>query len=172
MLSSYRWILMGAFVLTVMSIMVTGTDDARAADDDVDYIVEIIGIIDGQKLVEGKRVQMRGVVTDAGGGQVDDLVYRWYCGTTLIGQTPDIMWRVKGPKLSQVKLVVEDPEGREAERIVNVTIRPYPTSHNDNPIDLCFVIGVLIPIIAVILALAFLAFHSPRPRSRGPPPYR
>jgi hypothetical protein len=89
--------------------------------------LQIIGIVEGQKIDEGKKIQLRGTALDID-DDPDKLVYRWYAGTTLIGQTQDITWKVKGKGLTSVKLVVSDSEQAETELSMNITIKKVDDS--------------------------------------------
>jgi hypothetical protein len=98
-----------------VTFAITGVNDAP--ED-----LQIIGLVEGQKIDEGKKITLRGSALDID-DDADKLVYRWYAGTTLIGQTQDITWKVKGKGVTPIKLVVADAEQAETEMSVNITIR-------------------------------------------------
>jgi len=98
-----------------VTFAITGVNDAPEN-------LEIIGIINGQKLDEDKKIQLRANALDID-DDADKLVYKWYAGTTLIGQTQDITWKVKYQKDATLKLVVSDSEQAETELVYNITIK-------------------------------------------------
>ncbi len=104
--------------------------------------LSIIGVIPGQTLKEGKKVQLRGTALDID-DDADKLVYKWYLGTTLIGQTQDITWKVKGPKNSQLKLVVSDSEQAEAELVYNITIEKEEDTPGFGMVATAMAVGVI-----------------------------
>jgi hypothetical protein len=98
-----------------VTLAITGVNDPPES-------LQIIGLVEGQKFTEGDKITIRGTAVDIDDSP-DKLVYRWYAGTTLIGQTKDITWKAKGKGLTPIKLVVADAEQAETEFIVNVTIK-------------------------------------------------
>ncbi len=87
--------------------------------------LQIIGLVPNQKVDEGQKILLRGTAQDID-NDADKLIYKWYSGTTLIGQTQDFTWKVKGKGITVVKLVVSDGSGAdslEASYGVNVTIK-------------------------------------------------
>jgi hypothetical protein len=97
-----------------VTLAITGVNDAPES-------LQIIGLVEGQKIDEGKKITLRGTAVDID-DTPDKLVYRWYAGTTLIGQTQDITWKVKGKGTTEIRLVVADAEQAETEISMNVTI--------------------------------------------------
>jgi hypothetical protein len=112
------------------------------------YNVQIIGIVEGQKVSEGQRVMLR--ASAASTDPPDELTYRWYAGTTLIGQTQDITWKVRGRGHVSVRLVVEDRYGTEAELTVNITVRSI-----SSPPDRSFIYTCLSTIVVVIILVVY-----------------
>jgi hypothetical protein len=98
-----------------VTFAITGVNDAPEK-------LNIIGIVEGQKIDEGKKITLRGTAQDID-DDADKLVYRWYAGTTLIGQTQDITWKVKGKGTTPIRLVVADAEQAETEMAVNITVK-------------------------------------------------
>ena len=135
-------------------------------------VIGIIGIIEGQKLTEGMKVQLRGSATDGAGDPMENVTYRWYTGTTLIGQTPEILWKVKGHRNTQVRLLVEDQEGREAEEVVNVTIKNVEYGEPLFPVEMCYAFVLASVIILTAMSLSFWYLSKGLPGDRQPPPYR
>jgi hypothetical protein len=87
--------------------------------------LQIIGLIPNQKLTEEQKILLRGTAQDID-NDADKLIYKWYAGTTLIGQTQDFTWKVKGKGITEVKLIVSDGSGADALETsysVNVTIK-------------------------------------------------
>jgi len=104
--------------------------------------LQIIGIVEGQKFDAGKKVQLRGTAVDID-DDADKLVYRWYAGTTLIGQTQDITWKVKGKGVTPIKLVVSDAEQAETEMSVNVTVKEVTDSPGFGTVLTVMAVGVI-----------------------------
>jgi len=87
--------------------------------------LQIIGLVLNQKVTEDQKILLRGTAQDID-NDADKLIYKWYAGTTLIGQTQDFTWKVKGKGITEVKLVVSDGAGAdslESSYGVNVTIK-------------------------------------------------
>ncbi|MCK5252400.1 MAG: hypothetical protein KAQ96_05600, partial [Thermoplasmata archaeon] len=87
--------------------------------------LQIIGLVPNQKVTEGQKILLRGTAQDID-HNADKLIYKWYAGTTLIGQTQDFTWKVKGKGITEVKLIVSDGSGAdslESSHGVNVTIQ-------------------------------------------------
>jgi hypothetical protein len=98
-----------------VTLAITGVNDPPES-------LQIIGLVEGQNIDEGKKITLRGTAVDID-DTPDKLVYRWYAGTTLIGQTQDITWKVKGDGATTIKLVVADAEQAETEHTMNVTVK-------------------------------------------------
>jgi hypothetical protein len=119
--------------------------------NDAPESLQIIGLVQGQKVDEGDKILLRGSAQD-----IDDdasqLIYKWYAKGVLIGQTQDFTWKVKGKGLTEVKLIVSDgagPDALESEYSVNVTVREV----TDGPgFESVFVVAAIavIGIIAVV----------------------
>jgi len=172
MTHAYRYAVLGGLLLLACAIMVIDPVDAATTEDPDDISVEIEGIIEGQRLQEGQKVQLRGMATDTDGKVVENVNYLWYAGTTLIGQTQDIVWRVRGSKNTPIKLLVQDPDGHEAERVVNVTIRPNTEGDSLFLIETCYAFVLALAIIVTALALSFWYLLRDTPSVRRPPPHR
>jgi len=172
MVSAYRYAVTGVLLLAALEFLAVTPVNGEASDDPDDIAVEIVGIIEGQKLTYGQKVPLRGAAANAEGDWLANVNYSWYAGTTLIGQTQDIVWKVKGPSNTQVKLLVEDRDGRKAEKIVNVTIRRESPPPSDPSMDPCVAVIIVVPIIAVALAFTLNALFSPDPGPRYSPPHR
>jgi hypothetical protein len=87
--------------------------------------LQIIGLVPNQKVTEGQKILLRGTAQDID-NDADKLIYKWYAGTTLIGQTQDFTWKVKGKGITEVKLIVSDGSGTDSLETsygVNVTIK-------------------------------------------------
>jgi hypothetical protein len=110
--------------------------------------LQIIGIVEGQKIDEGKKITLRGSALDID-DDADKLVYRWYAGTTLIGQTQDITWKVKGKGLTPIKLVVSDAEQAETELAMNITIKQVDDSPGFGTVFAVMAVGI-IAILAIV----------------------
>ena len=123
-----------------VTLAITGINDAPEK-------LQIIGIVEAQKIDEGKKIQLRGNAEDID-DDADKLVYRWYAGTTLIGQTQDITWKVKGKKDTPIKLVVSDAEQAESETVINITVRKV-----DEPPGFEMVFAVLAISIIAMMAI-------------------
>ncbi|UCC92612.1 MAG: tandem-95 repeat protein [Thermoplasmata archaeon] len=110
--------------------------------------LQIIGIVEGQKIDAGKKITLRGSALDID-DDADKLVYRWYAGTTLIGQTQDITWKVKGKGNTPIKLVVADAEQAETELAMNITIREVDEGPGFEMVFVVAAIGI-IAILAIV----------------------
>ena len=107
------------------------------------YNLQVIGIVEGQRVDEGHRLFLR--ASAASTDPVEELTYLWYAGTTLIGQTQEIEWKVRGRGRVPVRLVVEDRYGTEAELTVNITVMSF-----SSPPDRLFIWTCLSTTIVVI----------------------
>jgi hypothetical protein len=84
--------------------------------------LQIIGLLEGQKVKTDKKYQLMANAKDVD-NTPEELTYMWYAGTTLIGQTQTLQWKPKGKGLTEVRLVVSDPEGGETTFSMNVTVQ-------------------------------------------------
>jgi hypothetical protein len=124
-----------------VTFAITGVNDAPEK-------LQIIGIIEGQKIDAGKKLTLRGTALDID-DDADKLVYRWYAGTTLIGQTQDITWKTKGKGATPIKLVVSDAEQAETELVMNITIKEVKDQPGFGTVFAVMAIGV-IAILAIV----------------------
>lgn len=93
--------------------------------NDAPESLQIIGLVQGQKVTQEDKILLRGTAQDID-NDAGNLIYKWYAKDTLIGQTQDFTWKVKGKGLTEVKLVVSDGAGADALEStysVNVTIK-------------------------------------------------
>lgn len=118
-----------------VTLAITGVNDAPEK-------LQIIGIVEGQKIDEDKKIQLRGSALDID-DDADKLVYRWYAGTTLIGQTQDITWKVKGKKDTVIKLVVSDAEQAESELAMNITVKEIKDDPGFQTVFAVLAIGII-----------------------------
>ncbi|MCJ2540313.1 MAG: tandem-95 repeat protein, partial [Candidatus Thermoplasmatota archaeon] len=118
-----------------VTLAITGINDAPEK-------LQIIGIVEAQRIDEGKKIQLRGNAVDID-DDADKLVYRWYAGTTLIGQTQDITWKVKGKKDTPIKLVVSDAEQAESETVINITVREVKDDPGFETVFAVLAIGII-----------------------------
>ncbi|MCK5252107.1 MAG: hypothetical protein KAQ96_04125, partial [Thermoplasmata archaeon] len=118
-----------------VTLAITGVNDAPEK-------LQIIGIVEDQKIDEGKKIQLRGSASDID-DDADKLVYRWYAGTTLIGQTQDITWKVKGKKDTPIKLVVSDAEQAESETVINITVKEVKEDPGFQTVFAVLAIGII-----------------------------
>jgi hypothetical protein len=109
--------------------------------------LQILNLVEGQKVRTDKKYQLLAQADDVDNGP-EELTFMWYAGTTLIGQTKDISWKPKGNGLTEVRLVVSDPEGGETTLSMNVTVKKI----SDEP-GFGSVFGVLAIAIVGIIAV-------------------
>jgi hypothetical protein len=119
--------------------------------------VHIIGLVEGQKITDGKRVQVWAVVH---GGEMDprrDYQYRWYAGGVLIGDEQNMTWKAKGKGLTPLKVVVQDPKGRQAETTMNVTIKsdacPPPGTFGQMCLSFVYNLPTILLIVVIFIAI-------------------
>jgi hypothetical protein len=89
--------------------------------NDLPENLNIIGLVDLQKIKEGSKVTLRGTATDQENTETQ-LTYKWYAGTTLIGSFQVFEWEVKGNGATEIILEVTDQDGGKATKSLNVTI--------------------------------------------------
>ncbi|UCC92825.1 MAG: hypothetical protein JSW25_09210 [Thermoplasmata archaeon] len=116
--------------------------------------VQIIGIVEGQKIDSDRKIQLRGALLDEFDDPIEGCSYRWYAGIELIGDTQDLTWRVEGRGQVPIRLVVIDPEGQEFDHVVNVTIRVVTNGHP----DIWYYIGLALPFIMVFVTVGVITF--------------
>jgi hypothetical protein len=151
---------------TTMVVRITVSDSSSdTATADVTFTIEnvndapeelqIIGLVANQKIKVGQKLALRGTATDID-NDADKLIYKWYAGSTLIGQTQDFAWKVKGKGLTEIKLIVSDGAGADAlesSTSINVTIQEV----DDGP-----GFGTVV----TVLALAFVGIMAVEARRR------
>jgi hypothetical protein len=134
--------------------------------------IQIVGIVEGQKVDVGKKITLRGMARDADGKPMDDCPYRWYAGTTLIGDTQEITWRTEGRGTTPIKLVVVDREGNSWELVMNITLRNVTNGH----LPVWHLIGDALPCIVVFTAVGLTTLLASlwlrEKEVRKGPPYR
>jgi hypothetical protein len=90
--------------------------------NDAPQELSIVGVVPGQQLQEGKTYQLIGSAKDIDNG-AEQLTYMWYAGATVIGQTPQVQWKIKGHGAMILKLVVSDPDGGTATYNATVSVK-------------------------------------------------
>jgi hypothetical protein len=129
--------------------------------------IQIIGIVEGQKIAEGKKITLRGSAHGTDGSGPEDLTYSWYAGTTLIGQTQDITWKVRGSGHTPIRLLVEDRHGNEADLVINITVRDVITGCGPTTWDICLPFVAIGVVVTCVVAFSIIAFYR---LGQGPPP--
>jgi hypothetical protein len=99
--------------------------------NDPPELLTILGIIDGQTIKQFTSIAMRGSALDVD-TQLEELYYRWYVGSTLIGQTSDIEWRPEVPGPTFIRMVVTDEHDAESQLVIQVLVEQI----NQPPYDL------------------------------------
>jgi len=89
--------------------------------------LSIVGVVEGQQLLEGKTYQLIGSAKDIDNGG-EQLTYMWYAGATVIGQTATVQWKIKGHGPMVLKLIVSDPDGGQASYNVTVQVKAIAKS--------------------------------------------
>ncbi len=152
---------------TTMVVRITVSDSlSDTATTDVTFTIEnvndaptdlqIIGLVPNQKIKQDQKITLRGTAQDID-NDADKLIYKWYAGTTLIGQTQDFTWKVKGKGLTEIKLIVSDGTGADALETTmstNVTIQEV----DDGP-----AFGTVVTVLAIAL-VGIIAVVSRRRR--------
>jgi hypothetical protein len=141
--------------IMVKITVVDASSDAETIDvlfnilqvNDAPESLQILNLVEGQKVRTDKKYQLLGQADDVDNDQAE-LTYMWYAGTTLIGQTKDITWKPKGSGLTEVRLVVSDPDGGETTLSMNVTVKKI----EDEP-GFTSAVGVLALVITGIIAV-------------------
>ena len=87
--------------------------------------LRIVGIIEGQKLNQGKAYQLVGSATDVD-NSVDQLTYQWKENELIVGNTAMVQWKPKKTGLVTVKLIVSDTDGGQAEYNMTVNVAKKP----------------------------------------------
>ena len=90
--------------------------------NDAPQELSIVGVVPGQQLQEGKTYQLIGSAKDIDNG-AEQLTYMWYAGATVIGQTPQVQWKIKGHGAMVLKLVVSDLDGGTATYNATVSVK-------------------------------------------------
>jgi len=140
-----------------ISVMFTVEDVVTAPE------VHILGLVDHQKLTNGKIVRLRAVSVDESGGPWAEN-YAWYRDNELIGQGPVIDWKVRGHGTEQLTLVGNNGDGVEARASINISVSETPYDPGLDPTWLRFVTG---GVIALLLMWAIVWIFAPKKVSRG-----
>jgi hypothetical protein len=123
-------------------------------------MMQIIGIVEGQKISPGKKITLRGSAYDVDTGDVDAFSYQWYAGTRPIGETQEIKWKVKGRGHVPIKLVVIDSEGQESQLVINITVVSVPICPSGYYYWLTIIVCIALPLVMVVAVSTVVFNHN------------
>jgi hypothetical protein len=115
----------GEFMVKIT--VIDSSSEAKTADvlfkvtnvNDPPMELHIVGIMEGQKLEQGKAYALVGSATDVD-NTADQLTYQWSENDLLFGNSAQVQWKPKKTGVVTVKLVVSDIDGGQA--IYNMTV--------------------------------------------------
>jgi hypothetical protein len=130
-------------------------------------LLQLIGLVEGQKVSTESRINLRARSIDETGGPWAD-TYKWYQGEKLIGLGPEIAWTPSEFGITKLTVVASNRDGVEARLSVNVSVKSGPCGPDHDLTWVCLTTGAMVLIIAIAVVYRVMTSGKVWKGRRGP----